>query len=163
MKKFLSMVMCLFIALTPVMMIGCGGGTGEEGEVSIPEADKGKTNVYVEVKSGGTGYKWLVDAGTRFSLLKGNEVYEPGTQGVVIIPKTSDNPSINNAESSNSAIIDVMGQANIASAAREGRILPIDDVFCNGVSMKVDRGLVRLPVHKKNQNNYKVLVCCVYS
>ena len=129
MKKFLSMVMCLFIALTPVMMIGCGGGTGEESEVSIPEADAGKTNVYVEVKSGGTGYKWLVDAGTRFSSLKENEVYEPGTQGVVIIPKTSDNPSINNAESSNSAIIDVMGQANIASAAREGRILPIDDVL----------------------------------
>ena len=131
MKKFLSMIMCLLLALTPVMMIGCGDGTGEEGgnEISIPEADPEKTNLYVEVKSGGTGYKWLVDAGARFSALKENEVYEAGTKGIIVHAKTSENPSINNAESSNSAIIDVMGQPNIESAAREGRILPIDDVL----------------------------------
>ena len=39
---------------------------------------------------------------------------------------------------------------------------PIDGVFCNGVSMKVDPAWVRLLGYKKNRNSCKELVCCVY-
>ena len=132
MKKFISLICCVLLALTPVFVTGCGDGTGDGGEsneISIPQAQVGKTNVYVELKSGGTGVQWLIDAGQRFSELKANEVYEEGTKGVVIVPKPVDNPSIKNAETSGSAIIDVMGQVNIESAAREGRVVAIDDVL----------------------------------
>ena len=132
MKKFISLICCVLLALTPIFVTGCGDGTGDGGEsneISLPQAEEGKTNLVVELKSGGTGVQWLVDAGQRFSELKANEVYEEGKKGIVILPTPVENPSIKNAESSGSAIIDVMGQVNIESAAREGRVIALDDVL----------------------------------
>ncbi|MBQ3572112.1 MAG: hypothetical protein IJA15_04730 [Clostridia bacterium] len=130
MKKFISLLCCLLMALTPLFVTACGG-TGEDGgsSIEIPKEDEAKTSVYVELKSGGTGINWLIDAGTRFSALKANESYEAGKMGVTIIPKPVENPSIKNAQTSGSAIIDVMGQVNIEDAARNEQVIAIDDVL----------------------------------
>ena len=147
MKRFIALICCLFLALTPIFLMGCGpDGSEGESSVELPTEQEGKTNIFVELKSGGTGVQWLVDAGERFSALKANEVYEPGTKGVAIVPRPSDNPTIKNAESSGSAIIDVMGEVNIESAAREGRVIQIDDVLTGGNELR--EGLPITPLDK---------------
>ena len=131
MKKLIALLSSALMAVT-LVLTGCGPnnqGNGGNNSTSLPQSDPGKTNVIVELKSGGTGVQWLVDAGARFSALKEGESYEEGKQGVVIVPKLTDNPSIKNAETSGSAIVDVMGQQSIESAAREGRVVDITDVI----------------------------------
>ena len=52
MKKFISLICCVLLALTPVFVTGCGDGTGDGGEsneISLPQAEEGKTNLVVEV------------------------------------------------------------------------------------------------------------------
>lgn len=147
MKKIIALLCCMLLCFTPMLVTGCNLGTGEdESSVDLPQEQEGTTNVYVELKSGGTGVQWLIDAGTRFSALKENESYEDGKKGVTIIPKPVENPSIKNAETSGSAIIDVMGQVNIESAAREGRVVAIDDVLTNTNELR--NGLAISPLDK---------------
>ena len=102
-----------------VAIIGC----------SSPDANDSKTKIYVELKSGGTGVKWLEEAGKRFSELKADEEYESGKKGVVILPSAIADPSIKNAETSGSAIFDLMDEMSIENDARAGKVLCIDDVL----------------------------------
>ena len=128
MKKVISIMCGALLAASSFAGIGCGGGSNSN--------DDTKTKVYVELKSGGTGVQWLVDAGERFSDLKANEEYEAGKTGVVIVPVPTDNPSIKNAETSGSAIFDLMGQPTIESDARAGKVLCIDDVLTEKSDMR---------------------------
>ena len=46
MKKFISLICCVLLALTPIFVTGCGDGTGDGGEsneISLPQAEEGKT------------------------------------------------------------------------------------------------------------------------
>ena len=105
MKKFVSLMCCALVAVTPLFATSCGTGEGSGTSSQLPKPGENTTNVYVELKSGGTGVQWLLDAGARFSALKAGESYESGKMGVSIIPKPVADPSIKNAESSGSAII----------------------------------------------------------
>ena len=112
------MVCCSVLAATSMMAVGCGGG-----------ADDTKTKIYVEIKNGGTGVQWLVDAGQRFADLKAETEYETGKKGVAIVPVPNNGPSVKNAETSGTAIFDLMSYATVENDARAGKILCIDDVL----------------------------------
>ena len=140
MKKIISIACSAVLAFTSLALTACGGG-GD---------DDGKTKVYVELKSGGTGVQWLVDAGKRFSDLNENTVYEEGKVGVAIVPVPSDNPSIKNAETSGSAIFDLMEQPIIENDARAGKVLKIDDVFTDKSDMR--NGVAISPLEKIPQD-----------
>ena len=81
MKRFIALICCLFLALTPIFLMGCSNKNN-----SSENSNETTTNVYVELKSGGTGVQWLRDAGARFSDLKAGESYEDGKMGVSIQP-----------------------------------------------------------------------------
>ena len=125
MKKVISLVCCTAIVASSLFATACGGDSNDT-----------KTKIYVELKSGGTGIEWLEEVGKRFSDLKEQEVYEEGKQGVVIMPVPSDNPSIKNAETSGSAIFDLMEQPTIENEARAGKVLCIDDVLTDKSDMR---------------------------
>ncbi|MBR3863674.1 MAG: hypothetical protein IKJ19_00975 [Clostridia bacterium] len=155
MKKLLALLACALMAVTPLMVAGCTGGGNNNGGGNKDHGNK--TVIYVEVKSGGTGVQWLVDAGARFSALKGDYSYEDGKSGVVIEAKTVDNPSIKNAETSNSAIIDVMGEVNIEAAAREGRIVDITDVLTAKSDVRTGEAispLDKIPQEQRSRYTY---------
>ena len=57
----------------------------------------------------------------------------------------------------------IASQGTYPVHAGNNGVSPIDGVFCSGVSTNVDRAMVRLHVHKKNQNSKKVRVYCAYS
>ena len=125
MIKLLALLACALFAATP-LMVGCGG-TGNDNNGGSNNKDK--TVITIEVKSGGTGVQWAEDAGARFSASVGDHSYEDGKSGVVVEVKTTDNPSIKNAETSGATIVDVMGEVSIESAAREGRVVDISEVL----------------------------------
>ena len=125
MKKLLALLTCALLTVAP-LMVGCGG-TGNDNNGG--SNNKNKTVITIEVKSGGTGVQWAEDAGARFSALKGDYSYEDGKSGVVVEVKTTDNPTIKNAETSGATIVDVMGEVSIETAAREGRVVDISDVL----------------------------------
>ncbi len=151
MKKLVALLTCALLAIAPLMVAGC-----TQQKPQGPD-NSGKTVIFVEVKSGGTGVQWLVDAGARFSALKEGVSYEEGKSGVVIEPKTVDNPSIKNAETSGSTIVDVMGEVNIESAAREGRIVDISDVLTTASDVRTGTPispLEKIPAEQRSRYIY---------
>lgn len=118
MKKIISIICCVILAFSALSLTGC-------------RRDKygNKTKIYVELKSGGTGIQWLKDAGERFADYVGDKSYEKGKKGVVVLPSPVDNPSLKNAETSGTAIYDLMSVASIENEVRAGNVLCIDDVM----------------------------------
>ena len=124
MKKIILFFCCISLALMPLALVGCGN------------QDDTKTKIYVELKSGGTGVQWLYDAGERFSALHADTEYESGKKGVSILPRPVDNVSLDNAETSGTAIYDLMNKTIIENDARAGKVLCIDDVLMDDSDMR---------------------------
>jgi len=144
-KKFAKSTCSLLLAATSVAAVsltavGCGGA----------DPDANKTKIYVEIKSGGTGVQWLIDAGKRFATKVGNKSYETGKEGVAIVPVPSDGVSLKNAETSGTAIFDLENEPRIANDALAGKVLCIDDVMTE----KSDRrnGIAISPAEKISED-----------
>lgn len=119
MKKIISMICCVALLGSSLAMVGCG-----------PKEDEGNaTKVYVQLKSGGTGTQWLIDAGKRFSIKNAKTVYEDGKEGVEIKHVPVEDPSLKNSLTDGIAIYDLMGMPTIEAEARSGKVLCIDDVL----------------------------------
>ncbi len=124
MKKIILFFCCISLVFASLTMAGCRKNNDT------------KTKIYVELKSGGTGVQWLYDAGERFSALHENTEYESGKKGVEILPVPVDNPSLDNAETSGTAIYDLMNEPIIENDARAGKVLCIDDVLTDNSDMR---------------------------
>ena len=122
MKKSLALLMAT-LALGTSVLGACGGP-----EI-VDSADASKTTLRIANYTGGVGEEWLEKLATRFEEAYKDEVFETGKKGVAIIPSPTDNPSLKNAETSGSAIFDLMGLPNIENDARAGNVLMIDDVI----------------------------------
>lgn len=142
MKKIISMLCCACLLVSSSFVAGC--------TTPPSTTNDDKTVVYVELKSGGTGVQWLIDAGARFSALNEKTVYEDGKEGVSIVPVPVEDPSLKNAETSGSAIIDLMGMVNIENDARAGKVLCIDDVLMDESDMR--EGTPISPLDKISQD-----------
>ena len=119
-KRITMLTSCLLIAASSMPMASCGAGNS---------ADEGKTKILVELKNGGTGIQWLVDAGNRFAKQVGDYSYEDGKQGVVVVPVPTEGSNLNTAETSGTAIFDMENKPRIENDALAGKVLCIDDVM----------------------------------
>ena len=117
-KKVAMSTCCLLLAASSLVVASCGGSK---------DPDANKTKIYVELKSGGTGVQWLVDAGNRFTAKMGNHSYEDGKEGVVIVPVPVPGSNINTAETSGTAIYDLENMPRIENYAN--KVLCIDDMM----------------------------------
>lgn len=106
-------------------MVACG-----------PTEESKATQIYVQLKSGGTGTQWLIDAGKRFSIAKAGESYEDGKEGVEIKHVPVEDPSLKNSLTDGIAIYDLMGMPTIEAEARSGKVLCIDDVITTKSDMR---------------------------
>ena len=124
-KKVAMSTCCLLLAASSLVVASCGG---------TKDPDANKTKIYVELKSGGTGVQWLVDAGNRFTAKMGNHSYEDGKEGVVIVPVPVPGSNINTAETSGTAIYDLENMPRIENYAN--KVLCIDDMMRSKSDMR---------------------------
>ena len=146
MKKFVSLLCCLVLSVMTIFAAtGCGGKNGK------------KTVIQVQLKSGGTGTQWLVDAGNRFSALHEHTSFEEGKEGVVIEPVPVETPSLKTAETDGYAIYDIMGTVNIENDARGGKVLCIDDVLTNKSDLRDGKEISpsdKIPTEQRSRYMY---------
>lgn len=87
MKK--SLAVCLSVLCTSVAVFGSAckpSATFPGGGTDNVLVDETKTQLYVSNLQGGIGYEWLQKVIDRFEEAYKDEVFEPGTKGVQIIP-----------------------------------------------------------------------------
>ena len=117
-KRIATKTCCFLLAASSILVASCGGGG---------DPDANKTKIYVELKSGGTGVQWLVDAGNRFATQVGNKSYESGKEGVAIVPVPTPGSDIKTAPTSGTAIYDLENMPRIENFA--DKVLCIDDIM----------------------------------
>ncbi len=90
MKKAITLLMCIMLIVTFVL-VGCEPSTEKpDGATSIDEFDRettintGKTTLFISNFNGAFGEKWLKAAAKRYEEIHKDDVYEPGKKGLQI-------------------------------------------------------------------------------